>query len=88
MMTPEMMANEIAQAFSMYRKSKRLSHKALADKAGCGVEMIERIEASDFDACFALREKYTDRASIERRLCDAIGLTPRLCRVLDDGIIF
>ena len=88
MMTPDMMANEIAQAFSTCRKFKRLTQQALADKVGCGVDAIKHIEASDFHACFALREKYSDESSLERRLCDAVGLTPALCRVLDAGIIF
>jgi transcriptional regulator with XRE-family HTH domain len=88
MMTPDMMANEIAQAFSNCRKFKRLTQQALADKVGCQVDAIKRIEASDFHACFALREKYPDASSLERRLCDAVGLTPVLCQVLDAEIIF
>jgi len=88
MMTPEMMAREIAQAFSTCRGFKRLTPQALADRIGCDLAVVKRIESADFDACFALREKYTDTASIERRLCDAIGLTPAMCIVLDDGIIF
>jgi len=88
MMTSEMMAREIAQAFSTCRKFKRLTPQALADRIGCDLAVVKRIESADFDACFALREKYTDTASIERRLCDAIGLTPAMCIVLDDGIIF
>lgn len=88
MMTPEMMANEISQAFSNCRKFKRLTQQALAGKVGCGVDAIKHIEASDFHACFALREKYSDASSLERRLCDTVGLTPALCQVLDAGIIF
>ena len=88
MMTPDMMANEIAQAFSTRRKFKRLTQQALAGKVGCGVDVIKRIEGSDIDACLALCEKYSDVSSLERRLCDAVGLTPALCRVLDGGIIF
>jgi len=88
MMTPEMMAREIAQVFSTCRKFKRLTPQALADRIGCDLAVVKRIESANFDACFALRNKYSDTASLERRLCDAIGLTPAMCIVLDDGIIF
>jgi len=88
MMTPEMMAREIAQAFSTCRKFKRLTPQALAEQAGCDLAVVKRIESAAFEACFALREKYSNAASLERRLCDAIGLTPAMCIALDDGIIF
>lgn len=88
MMTPDALAEEIAKAFSSCRKFKRLTQQDVATRAGCEVDVVERIERAEFADCFALREKYADTGSIERRLCDAIGLTPRLCPALDGGIIF
>lgn len=88
MMTPDSLAEEIAKAFSACRKYKRLTQQNVAASAGCDVDVVKRIEAADYDACFALRTNYADAASIERRLCDAIGLTPRICQALDSGIIF
>ncbi len=88
MMTPDMMAEEISRWFSMCRRQRRLSIPDLASQAGCDAEFVDRIEKADFDACFALRERYTDRSSVERRLCDLVGLSPKLCAVLDEGVIF
>ena len=52
------------------------------------VSIIDLIFESDFNACFALRENYFDRGSIQRQLCDLIGLTPRICPEIDVDKIF
>jgi hypothetical protein len=66
----------------------QLSVDTLASRTGCDVAVIRKIENSDFDECFKLRENYRDKESVERKMCDEIKLTPSVCIVLDDGIIF
>jgi len=88
MMTPDMMAQSIAQAFSVCRMRSQLSVDALAKRSGGDAAIIRKIENADFDECFKIRENYGDKNSVERRMCDAIKLTPSICIELDDGIIF
>ena len=88
MMTPDMMADEIAEAFSSCRMRSQMSVDALASRVGCDAALIRKIESADFDECFKLRENYRDTKSIERKMCDEIKLSPSICIVLDDGIIF
>jgi hypothetical protein len=88
MMTPDMMAQSIAQAFSMCRMRSQLSVGALAKRSDGDAAVIRKIENADFDECFKIRENYRDQNSVERRMCDAIKLTPSICIELDDGIIF
>jgi ribosome-binding protein aMBF1 (putative translation factor) len=88
MMTPDMLADKIAEAFSSCRMRSQLSVDALASRTGCDAAVIRKIENSDFDECFKLRENYRDKESVERKMCDEIKLTPSVCIVLDDGIIF
>lgn len=88
MMTPDMMAQSIAQAFSMCRMRSQLSVDALAKRSGGDAAVIKKIENADFDECFKIRQNYADKNSIERQMCDAIKLTPSICIEIDDGIIF
>ena len=88
MMTPDMMAERIAQAFAACRMRSQLSIDALAKRSGCDATEIKKIESADFDECFKIRENYGDKNSVERRMCDVIKLTPTICIELDDGIIF
>ena len=81
MMTPDMMAQRIARAFSVCRRRSQLSVDALAKRSGGDVAIIKMIENADFDECFKIH-------SVERRMCDAIKLTPSICIEIDDGIIF
>ena len=88
MMTPDMMAQEISQGVIKQCVQKRLSAAALAQLVDCDVELINRLLQADFDECFSLREKYKDKKSLQRQICDAIGLTPRNCIELDTSVIF
>jgi hypothetical protein len=88
MMTPDMMAQSIAQAFSMCRMRSQLSVDALAKRSDGDAAVIRKIENADFDECINIRQKYRDKNSVERRMCDAIKLTPSICIELDDGIIY
>ena len=88
MMTPDGMASAISQAFRICCTRKGLDAGTLASMANCEVSIIDLIFVSDFDACFALRENYLDRGSIQRQLCDLIGLTPRVCPEIDVDKIF
>ena len=88
MMTPDIMAQNIAQAFAACRMRSQLSIDALAKRSGCDAAVLKMIESADFDECFKLRENYGDKDSVERRVCDIIKLTPTICIELDDGIIF
>jgi hypothetical protein len=88
MMTPDMMARNIANAFLLCRRRSQLSVESLAELLSCDIALIERIENADCDECFQIRENYNDKESVQRRMCDAIKLTPAICLELDDGIIF
>lgn len=88
MMTPDMMARNIANAFLSCRRRSKLSVESLAELSRCDITLIERIENADFDECFRIQENYNDKESVQRRMCDAIKLTPAICLELDDGIIF
>ena len=88
MMTPDMMAQKIAQAFSLCRMRSQLSVDALAARSGCDVAVIKKIENADFDECFKIRENYGNKESVERQMCDVIKLTPSICLEIDDEIIF
>jgi len=88
MMTPDMMAQEIAHGVINQCVRKGLSAAALAQLVDCDVELINRLVQADFDECFALRENYKDKKSLQRQICDAIGLTPRNCIELDTSVIF
>jgi len=88
MMTPDGLASAISEAFQRCCNRKGLDVSALASMANCELSTIDLIIESDFDACFALRENYLDRGSVQRRLCDLIGLTPRICPEIDVDKIF
>jgi hypothetical protein len=88
MMTPDMMAQRIAEAFSVCRMRSQLSVDALAKRSGGDAAIIKMIENADFDECFKIRQNYGDKNSVERRMCDAIKLSPSICIEIDDGIIF
>jgi len=88
MMTPDMMAQAIARSVSEHCDQKGLSPSSLAELVSCDVEVIDRLQKADFDECFALRENYEAKNSLQRRICDAIGLTPRNCIELDTDAIF
>lgn len=87
-MTPDMMARNIANAFLSCRRGSKLSVESLAELLRCDIALIERIENADFDECFKIQENYNDKESVQRRMCDAIKLTPAICLELDEGIIF
>jgi hypothetical protein len=88
MMTPDYMASAISLAFQRCCNRKGLDAETLASMVNCEVSIIDLIFASDFDTCFALRENYLDRGSVQRQLCDLIGLTPRICPEIDVDKIF
>ncbi len=76
--------------FRAARTRSRLSQRALAEKVGCSVRTVKEIECDYrraeelqrmaqgqfFEGVVALHENFSDRTSVQRRLCDAIGFTP------------
>ena len=88
MMTPDMMGEAIALAVSRQCGRKGLDAASLAQLVSCDVEVIHRLLRGDFEECFALRERYTTKTSLQRQICDAIGLSPRNCIELDTSVIF
>ena len=76
--------------FRAARTRSRLSQLALAEKVGCSVRIVKEIECDYrraeelqrlaqgqfYEGVVALHENFSDRTSVHRRLCDAIGFTP------------